>query len=310
MSMNVENELVELSLKYLKKNYDYTWLKTMLLKGHKVVKKTGSTLITGSSHALYGFDERMWCNAVNVSMHSQDIYYDYLCARKVIENSNHQITKCFIVLGYYIAYQDLSLSKVMREKMIGKVYYPIFNDAHNWKEPFSIDRWKEIGNYTDQIKNTCEDMAIIGMYDSTYFNDIRKRGCVFDFGQKRWAELESEERDFYGKERAEMHNKVMKHSKSLGENIRIMREYINYLYKENIRPIVVVTPFTKEYNCYVNLEMKSALINMLNECSKKIDFVDFNESDLFDVTDFMDTDHLSENGATKVSKILIDMFGR
>lgn len=116
MSVNAENELVKLSLKYLKKNYGYMWLKTMLLKARNVIKVPGATLITGSSHALYGFNERMWRNAVNVSMHWQDIYYDYLCARKVIENSKHQITKCFIVLGYYIAYQDLSLSSIMREK--------------------------------------------------------------------------------------------------------------------------------------------------------------------------------------------------
>ncbi len=308
--MNTENELIELSMKYLKKNYDYTWLKTMLLKARNVIKVPGSTLITGSSHALYGFDERIWSNAVNISMHSQDIYYDYLCAKRVIENSNHKITKCFIVLGYYIAYQDLSRSNIMREKMITKVYYPIFGDAHNWKEPYCIDRWKEIGNYTEQIKSICENMATIALYDSTYFSDIRKRGGLFDFGQRSWADLEKEERDHYGKERAEMHNKVMKHSESLRENTQIMREYIEYLTKENIRPIVVVTPFTKEYNRYVDLEMKNLLINMLSELPQEIDYVDFNNSDLFDDTDFIDTDHLNEKGAKKVSEILVDMFGR
>lgn len=179
--INTENELIELSMKYLKKNYDYTWLKTMLLKASKSCQKADSTLITGSSHALYGFDERMWNNAINVSMHSQDIYYDYLCAKNIIANSRHQITKCFIVLGYYIAYQDLSRSNIMREKMITKIYYPIFHDAHNWEQPYSIDRWKEIGNYTEQVKEICENMATIALYDSAYFSDVRKRSTLFDF---------------------------------------------------------------------------------------------------------------------------------
>lgn len=282
----------------------------MLLKASKCCQKADSTLITGSSHALYGFDERMWDNAVNVSMHSQDIYYDYLCAKNIIANSRHQITKCFIVLGYYIAYQDLSRSNIMREKMITKIYYPIFHDAHNWGQPYSIDRWKEIGNYTEQVKEICENMATIALYDSAYFSDVRKRSTLFDFKKRSWEELDEEERCIFGKERAEMHNKVMKHNESLCENTQIMRKYIEYLYNENIRPIVVVTPFTKEYNNFVNPEMKNSLLNMLNELPQEIDFVDFNESDLFDKTDFMDTDHLNEKGAKKVSEILINMFGK
>ncbi len=309
MLMDSENELVELSIKYLKKNWDYIWLKTMLFKARNVLGNPKSTLITGSSHALYGFDERMWSNAVNVSMHSQDLYYDYLCAKRVIEHTNHQIEKCFIVLGYYIAYQDLSLSSIMREKMIAKVYYPIFRDAHNWKQPYCVDRWNEIGDYPDEIKNLCEKMATMAMYDSPYFSDLRKRGVMFDFGGKKWVELEPEQKVKFGKERAEMHNKVMKHETSLKENFEIMSEYIEYLYKHNIRPVVVVTPFTKEYNQYINFEMKLALKKMINKLPWPVDYVDFNDCDLFDGADFMDTDHLNERGAIKVSEVLIEMFG-
>lgn len=310
MLMNCEEELLELSLKYLRKNYDYVWFKTMLSKARSVLGNPESTLIVGSSHALYGFEEGMWSNAVNLSMHSQDLYYDYLSSKRVIENTNHQIKKCFIVLGYYIAYQDLSLSSVMREKMIAKVYYPIFRDAHNWKTPYCVDRWNGIGRYSDEISNVCEKMATMTMWDSTYFSDIRKRGVLFDFGGKAWKDLELPQKRIFAEQRAEMHNKVMRHSASMIENTYIMKEYINFLYKHNIQPIVVVTPFTEEYNRFICPEMKRDLLKMLDELPHNVDFVDFNDCDLFDESDFMDTDHLNLKGAKKVSQMLINMFGK
>lgn len=102
---------------FLKKNYNYLWLKTMLEKGRQVSDYADATLITGSSHALNGVKETVWKNAVNCSMHSQDIYYDFLCAQTVIEGTA-QFKRCFIVFGYYIAYQDLSRSQGMRDCIV------------------------------------------------------------------------------------------------------------------------------------------------------------------------------------------------
>lgn len=81
-------------------------------------------------------------NAINCSMHSQDLYYDFLCAKRVIEKTA-QFKRCFIVFGYYIAYQDLSLSQGLRNSAIAPVYYPIFGDAHNWAAPVAVDIWKD-----------------------------------------------------------------------------------------------------------------------------------------------------------------------
>lgn len=74
--------LNQLASQYLARNYDYLWLKTMLVKCGSA--PSGSTLITGSSHALNGIWEGAWAHAVNCSMHSQDLYYDYQCAQRAI----------------------------------------------------------------------------------------------------------------------------------------------------------------------------------------------------------------------------------
>ena len=105
---------------FFSRNYDYLWLKTMLDQAGKS-NTQGSTLIVGSSHALNGIKEDCWSRAFNCSMHSQDIYYDFQCARRVLDSAEKGIfSRCFIVMGYYIAYQDLSLSKVSRE--IGRAH--------------------------------------------------------------------------------------------------------------------------------------------------------------------------------------------
>jgi len=39
-------------------------------------------------------------------------------------------------------------------------------------------------------------------------------------------------------------------------------------------------------------------------------YIDFNDEPMFEPEDFMDTDHMSETGAKKVSGILADIYGR
>ena len=74
--------LSRLADQFLLRNYDCLYLRAMLDKCASAPE--GSTLIVGSSHALNGIQESAWHYAVNCSMHSQDIYYDYVCARRAL----------------------------------------------------------------------------------------------------------------------------------------------------------------------------------------------------------------------------------
>jgi len=134
----------QLATQFFIRNYDYLWLKTMLNQAANT-KTPGSTLITGSSHALNGIKESCWDNAFNCSMHSQDIYYDFQCARRALGTTGKgQFVRCFIVMGYYIAYQDLSLSKVSRETVLPLI---IFDKL------WSVMKEKGISTY--QLREKC-----------------------------------------------------------------------------------------------------------------------------------------------------------
>lgn len=312
MESQTEKFLQQLTRQFLIRNYDYVWLRSMLEKA-AAVTDPGATLITGSSHALNGICEHMWDYAVNCSMHSQDLYYDFQCARYVLEHAGEgRFRKCLIVLGYYIAYQDLSLSKVSRESMIAGVYYPVLGDAHNWLTPVRKNLWGWIETeIPDLVKKVCEEEAVQRVrQQGTYYGKLRSRGTVVDLKNRAWSQVSGEERLMFGRLRAQAHNGIFAHKESFQENREIVREFVRFLYKYRVQPVVVIPPFTEEYNRFVLPEMKQGILELLEPIPEKIDYIDFNEMEgLFGPDDFMDTDHLGEIGAWKMSRVLVELFG-
>ena len=312
MDQNKMSETLQtLAAQFFSRNYDYLWLRTMLEQAGST-KTPSSTLITGSSHALNGIKESCWKNAFNCSMHSQDLYYDFQCARRVLHTApKGHFIRCFIIMGYYIAYQDLSRSKVSRETMIANVYYPIFQDAHHWNIPSHRSLWDGFGDIPEPIKVLCEQAAVQKLLEyGTYYSEIRPRGTLFDLKGRTWAQVSERERLAMGQIRTADHNKIFQHKESFEENKQILGEFVRFLYDYDVQPIVVITPFSPEYNRFVLPQMKDGVLELLDSVPLDIHYVDFNQAlDLFDPTDFMDTDHLSEKGAEKVSGILVEMFG-
>ena len=308
MKDELNKALENLTSTYLSVNYNLTWLKAMLLKGKRI--KEHGTLVTGSSHALYGVHEAYLSNSVNCSMHSQDIYYNFLCAKEVLENGiKGAYDRAFIVMGYYIAFQDLSKSTIMREKVIAPVYYPIFRDAHNWEMPNAVSPWSKIGELPEEAKRICEILAEQTLLQKeSYFSDLKPRKPFFDFEGRSWHTLSLEEKDEWGEKRAECHNKLAVYKDSFVENCEIMKDLVGLLKLHGITPVVVIPPFTSAYNKYVESRYKEAIVEMLEKIDQEVHFVDFNDSDFFEDRDFVDTDHLNKVGANKLSSMLYQIF--
>lgn len=313
MGINSQEELMRAAAQFLVNNYDYVWLDTMLKKAH-TVRSGGATLIIGSSLALNGVQESQWNNAVNCSMHSMDLYYAFLCARKVITSQEigRRFARCFIIIAYYNAYSDLSRSTIYREQWIPRIYYPIFQDAHQWNNPTEYDLWSCLPSPPPRVKDACRTIAGQEILKrGTYYNDIRQRGSIFDLKGKKWWEITDDERLSLGIMRANAHNKgFQRYSESAMENREIIKEFVHFLHTYQIMPIVVVPPFTPVYQQYMRREIKENLHQMLDAIPEDIHYVDFNDCNLFEPLDFVDTDHLSESGAHKMSAILSDMFGK
>ena len=71
---------------YLNENYEYCYLDSM----HYLNEQQEATaIITGLSYGLNGIDAQALNTpprAINLSMHSQDLYYDFLHAKRAILN--------------------------------------------------------------------------------------------------------------------------------------------------------------------------------------------------------------------------------
>lgn len=309
--MEVETaELTELFVRFLRKNYNYFWLKSRLEIGREIPDATNATLITGSSHALNGIEEAAWKNALNCSMHSQDLYYDFRCAKEVVQGKD-KFKRCFILFGYYIAYQDLSQSKGMRDYMVSPVYYPIFGDAHNWEMPVAQDRWKEFEGISAEVRSRCEAWSQRTAYEEpTYYTRFRRRKPFFDFQGRSWWELTEEEQESYAAQRAEGHNSVLKYEESFYENCQILKDYVHFLRLNDVKPIVVIPPFSSAYNRHVDKRLKEAVMELAQSPAEELSFVDFNKESVFDNYDFIDMDHLNEQGAKKMSRLLTEKFGK
>lgn len=295
---------------FLKQNYNYVWLKSMLCKATKV-KGPNAVLITGSSYGVNGIIGQSWNQAVNCSVSSQDLYYDFLCAREAVSfGKKGRFSKCFIIGAYYTAYHDLSLGKQERELMISNVYYPIFGDSHNWNDVYQKNLWSELGTISKEDKFFCEQIAIEKMIERSDFFSFGKQrgGTVFNLNGRNWWDISAEERQIYGKIRAEGHNKLSQNKTAIVENKKILNEYVHFLHINGITPVFVVAPFTAEYNRYISEEMKESLFELIANVSENIHFIDFNQFLCFTPHDFVDTDHLSESGAEKFSRLLVNLF--
>lgn len=304
--------LDSLAVQFLERNYSYVWLKAMLHKGRNL-EKNGATLITGSSYGVNGIREHHWKQAVNCSSSSQDLYYDFLCAQRVIgSKQRHCFSKCFIVDGYYAACHDVSGGKQERELAVSTVFEPIFQDAHNWNMPRRKDLWSGLEVLSDSEKRACEQLALEMMQrNGTFFSDRKQRGgTVFNLGDHNWWEVPAEERNALGKYRADCHNKLFQHRESLTENKKILQEYVHFLHLNDVTPVFVIAPFAEEYSRYVSRDMKKSVLEMISSVQEEIRFVDFNQFSCFDSSDFVDTDHLSEKGAEKFSGLLVSLFGK
>ncbi len=298
----------EAILQFLYANYDYIWFKSRF---EKIKNVDGAVnLITGSSHSLCGLKASEMSETINISMHSQDLFYDFASARKsvnLLKNSAH-INTCFIVLGYYIAFQDLGKSPYGRS-VIKTVWYPTLHELRHYSD-FSDNDLLEIRDYCNQLKSYAhtENVALqILAEKDDYFNSLKPRKT--NRVPKIWELLSEEERLAYAKARAEEHNRLEAHVNSYEDNCIIINNYIRFLITEDIKPVIVITPFPKEYYQFLSKSMIKSCFDLVEQIPYPVEYIDLNDyQDTFEISDFIDTDHMSEQGAIKLSHILNQEF--
>lgn len=308
------NNTAELMAQYmLEHKYNFSFLNA----SHNKVKLCDPKIIvTGSSHALYGIMESAFSDGcANLSMHSQDIYYDMVNAKHAIQNSNGTIKKCIIVMGYYIIGQDLSKSNNLGHRLIREIYFPLFHDSYHWENPECDMIWENFEmdfKNPATIKDATESILNSILWNGYYNKYHPRKSGIFDWNGRTWKDLTSEERTLAAIQRTSSHNKFIAWEKTIVENHEVLTQFVQYLRENHVQPIVVIMPFTKEYMEHTDPTYKDVVSDMIDNASKKascpIDFYDLNEYDMWEESDFLDTDHMSADGAEKASKFLNELI--
>lgn len=312
---NISNELISISKKIYKQNYDYHFLKNEL---HNAKKEEFNTLIVGNSYPLVGIDKILLKEkAFNLSMHTQDLYYSYKLAKECI-SVNKSIKKCIIGVGYYLTYHDLSMGNSDYSKnMIRNIYMPILNDSHN------SDFVEESNNIS--IEECCYDIVLAQIFNlqliqeyltkiyynmySTYFNEEKTRESISVLGKVKLQNISHEEKLLLGKQRASSHNSLIKYTKTNDEFSNILKEFLELLRENNVEPIIVAFPYTKYYSIELSQKYSQGFYDIIERMKKSYRFrlIDFNKFNDFYESDFIDMDHLGERGCIKVTNYLNEL---
>lgn len=266
------------------------------------------TVITGSSYGLHGIDENMLTHEVNTSLPSQDLYYSLKTVYKLWKD-NPNIKNVVLCYGYYIFYSDLSMAQnSLEQQRISIVYEPIFNDVHNAvllpPNPSVLPQ----SRIFDVQK--CADAFIGAESVKPYFgkNNPRSQYAVrlWQDSSKDWAQLNEEEKEEAGKNRAIRHNGSIKHVNTLRENIILFREFVTFCMQKQIQMLMVVTPASKYYGMYLDPLYKETYYDVLNEMEGTINLLDLFTDESFYDEDFLDMDHLNAKGAKKMTYMILE----
>lgn len=306
------NQLFDISEKLYYMNYDYSYLEQALGKSKESDVKT---IVVGNSYPLTGIlEKQLKTKTVNLSLSSQDLFYSYKLARLVIEN-NKSIKRCIIGAGYYLVNHDLSLSQnpdsITRVK---NVYYPLLREKHNAKQVEEI----QVLHINDLLKDRAVEeifnlnflekyfKELIYKRDNSYFNSNITREMNSMLRGAKLRSISEEEKWYLGEFRANQHNKLSKYTDTKHEYNYIFNDFIDFLVRKNIEPVIVIFPTTKYYNKFLNKDYEEEFYKIIQSINEKnwVKIVDLSKEDIFNEDDFIDFDHMSEVGALKITNYL------
>ena len=305
----------DICLRYLSKNYDLCYLSAMHHKNRDV---GADTIIVGSSHSMNGIIEHELGfieSAIQFSISSQDLFYDYEHIKMAVSEMKKPIRRCLINLGYYGLYWDLSLSTRLRV-LISSIYLNLFGEEkyHNWpeaerKDPFLSITFNEEMYPRELIKELCEYWSEKALLEqSSYYGDLYVRENTNMLGVKKviWNSLSEDERRAYAENRVlNGHNKHIEHVKTREENGRILSDMVKLLSDNDIKTYFFITPYTDNYLNLIDPRYKEDIVKALSDLPYPVEFFDMNDfSNEFKDEDFLDSDHLNLQGAHKATALL------
>ena len=271
------------------------------------------TIAVGSSYMQMGIEEQHAPNLVNLSLASQDIYYSKALAEKVIA-ANPRLKYLVYGFSYYAMLCDLSLTKSGSESIrVRRVYYPILQDAHHNIFMATMDEYAPPSPIFDVAKIEADfgkKMYHKGFFGCYANRDTFVQGVWKDKYDCKWQDLPLEIQDDYAKERALDHAKIINYQDSFPENVLLLQELARFCQEHKVKLLLVVPPFTRQYRKYANPEFADYFAKALSQIDSPYKLLNLYSHPLFLPQDFKDMDHLNDQGAKKMTELIMQELAK
>jgi len=256
------------------------------------------TLILGSSHSFYGIDPVYFSeNTFNASYNSQSLNYDYEILKKY-QDRFENLKTVVLPVSYFTLFGKLEDGP---DKWLIKNYilYYRINTSRKFSDhteilsnKFNVNLRRLVSYYIKGNTNSISSGLGWGTaYKSENAQDLTETGKTTALRHTR-KDIES-----------------IKYTEIIKDNILVLNTIIKWCKNRHVKVILFTPPAYETYREFLNTKQLIATFNIVNELDAKYDnciYINLLSDPTFIARDFYDSDHLSEIGAKKLSKIFDD----
>ncbi len=259
---------------FIKNNMPTMRLDTVKYKNIANAKNV-KNLILGSSHAMNGFVPKQ--NDYNLGGSSQDLYISYNLYKYMLAKKHPNLEN--IILFYSPFSPGFQLCKT--NEAFKCIPYKIFYDIDYQEEaPKSLKHLERC--LSPILKNTPAETSDDYRGKSCFYQD-KNEICDVASIARRW----------------------LKHNRRNSSQHEYIKQFVCDTVANNHKLYVIIPPMRADLRLL--LPNKNVLFSELFKLQKQhpqICIIDYYDSELFEIIDFKDCDHLNELGGTKLSNLI------
>lgn len=240
--------------------------------------KSIKILIIGSSHSDYGFYSPVYADSFNLGLTSGDLYTSF----HLYENYKSKLQSLnYIILFYSVFSAGYSLISTS-ERYRSVAYKYFFNVPY--QVPKLIKR-----RFEKKILNKCKNLKLSDANSNFYGYERKTEFLIYQSAN----------------ERAKSH---LRENMREPDQLEWLIKLISSINKDDKEILIVIPPFRNDYKDL--LPQSSIVFDKLFRLGHymKYDILNFYDSEFFIDNDFGDADHLNEQGAIKLTKMINEYF--
>ena len=253
-------------------------------------RKNGKLLVLGSSHSYFGVKTDVIPHAYNLAFVSQDLVYDRFIFETFL-SAHHQLEYLVMPISIFSFFDNAEELEAWRKGLY--VRYWKYPADKFWDSFFIFDN---LPHQLEQYRKTRKRIRRKGMLQA--FNM-----SITGWGDDQTVLPRNEEFTQIAKNAAARHcNRNLQHISGFYE----VEKIISLAHKNKIKVILFTPPAHKLYCDNLNPDQEKKMRELLVKLQQSpgVFYLDLLRSKQFEDQDFGDADHLSEQGAEKLARLL------